>query len=93
MDGGRLTRRAVNIITIEMMTSVAESMPSPNTARLPANRPITILETDRMALPMVLIQEVLIKISSLDIAMLLNVVFMLFLEVYFDRQNYDKIGG
>ena len=54
--------RAVKIMTTEIMTSVAESIPSPSTARLPANQPIMIFDADRIALPMVLIHEVLIKI-------------------------------
>ena len=32
------------IITIEITTSVAESIPSPTTAKLPANKPIMILD-------------------------------------------------
>ena len=47
-------RRAVKIITIEITTSVAESIPSPTTAKLPANKPIMILDTDKIALPIVL---------------------------------------
>ena len=35
-------RRAVKIITIEITTSVAESIPSPTTAKLPAHKPILI---------------------------------------------------
>ena len=51
--------RAVNIITTEMTTSVAESMPSPSTARLPAKAPTVIFAAESTALPTVLIQEVL----------------------------------
>ena len=54
-------RRAVKIITIEITTSVAESIPSPTTAKLPANKPIMILDTDKIALPIVLIHEVVIS--------------------------------
>ena len=60
-------RRAVKIITIEITTSVAESIPSPTTAKLPANKPIMILDTDKIALPIVLIHEVVISISLLTL--------------------------
>ena len=46
--------RAVKIITIEMITSVAESIPSPSTAKLPANNPTMIFDAESMALPIVL---------------------------------------
>ena len=59
--------RAVKIITIEMITSVAESIPSPSTAKLPANNPTMIFDAESMALPIVLTQEVLINIFSRDI--------------------------
>ena len=39
-------RRAVKIITIEITTSVAESIPSPTTARLPAHKPMMILDAE-----------------------------------------------
>ena len=57
--------RAVKIMTMEMITSVAESMPSPSTARLPANKPMMIFDAESMAFPIVLIQEVLINICYL----------------------------
>jgi hypothetical protein len=57
--------RAVKIMTMEMITSVAESIPSPSTARLPAHKPTMIFDVESMALPIVLIQEVLINICSL----------------------------
>ena len=60
-------RHAVKIMTIEITTSVAESIPSPTTAKLPVHKPMMIFDADRIALPMVLIHEVLIKIFSLDI--------------------------
>ena len=60
-----------------MRTSVAESIPSPTTAKLPANKPIMILDTDRIALPIVLIHEVLISIFSLDIEVTLYNCFVM----------------
>jgi hypothetical protein len=53
-------------MTIEITTSVAESIPSPTTAKLPDINPIIILEADNMAFPMVLIQEALINILFLE---------------------------
>ena len=59
--------RAVKIITIEMITSVAESIQSHSKAKLPTNNPIMIFDAESMALPIVLTQEVLINIFSRDI--------------------------
>jgi hypothetical protein len=53
-------------MTIDIMTSVAESIPSPNTAKLPDTNPMTILATDNTVLPIVLIHDVLISILSLE---------------------------
>ncbi len=49
--------RVVKIMTNEITTSVAESIPSPNTARLPVISPMVIFEKERIAFPMVLIQD------------------------------------
>jgi hypothetical protein len=51
---------------MEITTSVAESIPSPNTAKLPANMPTPIFKMERIALPMILIHEARIKICSLS---------------------------
>ena len=54
--------REVNIMTTEITTSDAESIPSPNTARLPAIIPTTILTVESIKLPIVLIHEVRMRI-------------------------------
>lgn len=86
--------REVNIITIEMITSVAESIPSLSTAKLPANRPITILETESMLFPMVLIHDVLINIFSLlaFIRIYIGRSYTTSLCVYCVAKDTDKIG-
>ena len=47
-----------------MTTSVEESIPSPRTAKLPAKTPIDIFQTDKIKLPIALIQEVRISVFS-----------------------------
>ncbi len=63
--GGLLTKPAVIRITIDVTTSVAESIPSLSTDKLPAINPTAIFDADRIKLPHTLIHEVRFSIVSL----------------------------
>ena len=58
--------RDVNSVMADVATSVAESMPSPNTATLPEMSPTTIFRTDSTAFPMTPAHDALNCIFSLS---------------------------
>lgn len=70
--------RAVKRVTMEMTTSVAESIPSPNTAKLPEKRPMLIFKVDKIALPIMLTHEARIKILSLSFILLFGISYCLY---------------
>ena len=66
MLGGLLKIRAVTSVIMETIISVAESIPSPTTARLPETRPTIIFDAERTAFPIILIQEALTMRSCFE---------------------------